>query len=88
MQLEPGVVMWRIRRGLHYISCVAEQVEEECFELRVFSGYELIHSESLEEIPPLLARVEELRDEYARPEPDTKPDKEPGKASSRKLAPS
>jgi hypothetical protein len=64
MDVTPGVVIWRVRRSPHVVSCVAEQVGEECFELRIFDGRDLVHTESFEEPPPLLRRAEALRLTY------------------------
>jgi hypothetical protein len=41
------------------------QAGEECFELKVYSGKELLTDESFVEIDPLLARATELRMQYA-----------------------
>jgi hypothetical protein len=43
------------------VSCVVEQVGEECFELRILDGRDVVLAESFEETPPILARAEELR---------------------------
>jgi hypothetical protein len=58
------VVIWRLRRTPHFVSCVVEQLGEECFELRVLDGKDLVLSESFEETPPLLARAEQLRSQW------------------------
>jgi hypothetical protein len=56
-----GVVIWRLRRTPHFVLCVVQQLGEECFELRVHDGKQLVLSESFEETSPLLARAEQLR---------------------------
>ena len=65
MEISPTVVMWRLRHNHHLLRCVLEQVGEECFELKLYSGKELLADESFVEIDPLLARATELRMQYA-----------------------
>lgn len=65
MEISPAVVMWRLRHNHHLLRCVLEQVGEECFELKVYSGKELLADESFVKIDPLLARATELRMQYA-----------------------
>jgi len=65
MEVSPAVVIWRLRHDHHLLRCVFEQVGEECFELRLYSGKELLADESFVEIDPLLARATELRLRYA-----------------------
>lgn len=64
MNVTPGVVVWRVRRSPHLVTCVVAQVGEECFELRVFDGHELVCAEPFEETAPLLRRAEALRTRY------------------------
>jgi hypothetical protein len=45
----------------------SEQVGEEYFELKIYSGKELLADESFVEIDSLLARATELRVQYAHP---------------------
>jgi hypothetical protein len=59
-----GILIWRVRRTPHFVSCVVEQLGEECFELRVLDGKDLVLSESFEETPPMLARAEQLRSQW------------------------
>jgi hypothetical protein len=60
-----AVVIWRLRGTPHFVSCIVEQLGEECFELRVLDGKDLVLSESFEETPPpLLARAEQLRTQW------------------------
>lgn len=59
-----AVVIWRLRRTPHFVSCVVEQLGEEYFELHVLDGKDLVLSESFEETPPLLARAEQLRTQW------------------------
>jgi hypothetical protein len=61
---DPGVVIWRLRHPPHFVSCVVEQVGEECFELRVVDGKDLVFSESFDETPPMLTRAEQLRTQW------------------------
>lgn len=68
MNVMAGVVIWRVRRSPHFVSCVAEQVGEDCFELRVFDGHDLVLTEEFEESPSLLKRAEALRVRYATTE--------------------
>lgn len=65
MEISPALVIWRLRHNHHLLRCVLEQVGEECFELKVYSGKELLAGESFVEIDPLLARATELRMQYA-----------------------
>lgn len=64
MQDSAAVVIWRLRRTPHFVSCVVAQVGEECFELRVLDGHDVVLEESFEETPPMLARAEQLRAQW------------------------
>ena len=59
-----AVVIWRLRRTPHVVSCVAEQVGEECFELRVLDGKDLVLSESFDDTPPMLTRAAQLHAQW------------------------
>ena len=65
MELSPAIVMWRLRHHHHLVRCVLEQVGEECFELKVYSGKDLLTDEEFAEIDPLLTRAHELHEKYA-----------------------
>jgi len=73
MDATPGFVLWRVRRSPHFVSCVVEQVGEECFELHIFDGHELIIRESFDATGPLLGRSETLRLQFSK-EFGTKPE--------------
>ncbi len=68
MEINPGVVIWRVRGAEHLIRCVIEEFGEGCFELQVVSGHDVLVSESFQETAPLLARAKVLRSKYAPPE--------------------
>lgn len=61
----PSVLIWRGRRGQHLLRCVVEQVGEECFALRLYWGKQVLVDESFEDVRPLMARVDQLRAQYA-----------------------
>jgi len=65
VDLSPSVLIWEGRGGANRLRCVVEQVGEECFELRLYRGKKVLVDESFEEVRPMLARVDELRAEYA-----------------------
>lgn len=65
MEISPAVVMWRLRYNHHLLRCVLEQVGEECFELKLYSGKELLADEAFDEVDRLLDRASELRLKYA-----------------------
>lgn len=69
METSAGVVIWRIRGAEHFIRCTFEELGEGCFELRVFSGHDLLLSESFQETAPLLARARALKAKYAPSKP-------------------
>ncbi len=62
------VIIWRARRDHHLFQCTVEQVGEECFELRLRRGAELLTTEEFEEPAGLLERAEQLRREIRRDE--------------------
>lgn len=59
-----AVIIWRMRRTPHFVSCVFEQIGEECFELRVLDGKDVVLAESFEETPQMLTRAEQLRTQW------------------------
>lgn len=67
MESSPSVVIWRVRRDHHLFCCMAEQVGEETFELRLLRGHDLVVSQYFDEPGPLLLRAAELRAEIDHP---------------------
>ncbi len=61
VEISPAVVIWRLRHNHHLLRCVMEQVGEECFELKVYSGKEVLADEPFDEVDGLLERASELR---------------------------
>ena len=65
LSCSPSVLIWRGRRGSHLLRCTIEQLGEECFELRLYRGKQILVDEWFEKVRSLLERVDELRAQQA-----------------------